>query len=73
MLLQENKPIAFYSYTLNSAERNYPTGEQELLKLLAVVKILGNWRYYLEGCKALTVVTGHKSNTYLDTKPSTQL
>ena len=38
-----------------------------------MVKSLGNWRYYLEGCKALTVVTDHKPNTFLDSKPSTQL
>ena len=38
-----------------------------------MVKSMGNWRYYLEGCKALTVVTDHKPNTFLDIKPSTQL
>ena len=52
---------------MNSAERNYPTGEQELL---AVVKSLEHWRYYLEGCVGgLTVVTDHKRNTFLSIKP----
>ena len=49
VLMQEGKPIAYYSYKLNSAVRNYRTGEQELL---AVVKSLEHWRCYLEGCKA---------------------
>lgn len=71
VLMQEGKPVAYYSYKMNSAERNYPTGEQELL---AVVKSFQHWRCYLEGCKGgVTVVTDHKPNTFLDTKPSTQL
>ena len=37
VLLQDERPVAFYSCKINSAERNYPTGEQELL---AVVKSL---------------------------------
>ena len=71
VLMQDAQPIAFFSYKLNSAERNYPTGEQELL---AVVKSLEHWRYYLEGCKGkLTVVTDHKPNTFLNSKPPTLL
>ena len=70
VLLQDERPVAFYSYKLNAAERNYPTGEQELL---AVVKSLQHWRYYLEGCAKLTVVTDHKPNTFLTTKPAPQL
>jgi len=71
VLMQRDKPVAYYSYKLNSAERNYPTGEQELL---AVVKSFQHWRCYLEGCKGgVTVVTDHKPNTFLDTKPPTQL
>ena len=71
VLIQKGKPVAYYSYKMNSAERNYPTGEQELL---AVVKSFQHWRCYLEGCKGgVTVVTDHKPNTFLNTKPSTQL
>ena len=70
VLLQGQRPIAFYSYKMNAAERNYLTGEQELL---AVVKSLQHWRYYLEGCVKLTVVTDHKPNTFLTTKPAAQL
>ena len=39
------KPVAFHSHKLSSAERNYPVGEQELL---AVVLALKQWRCYLE-------------------------
>lgn len=70
VLLQDERPVAFYSYKMNAAEKNYPTGEQELL---AVVKSLQHWRYYLEGCAKLTVVTDHKPNTFLTTKPAQQL
>jgi hypothetical protein len=37
-----SRPVAFTSRKLNSAERNYPTHEQELL---AVVHALKTWRY----------------------------
>ena len=47
VLLQDERPVAFFIYKMNAAERNYPTGEQELL---AVVKSLQHRRYYLEGC-----------------------
>lgn len=71
VLMQRDKPVAYFSYKLNSAEKNYPTGEQELL---AVVKGFQHWRCYLEGCKGgVTVVTDHKPNTFLSSKPPTQL
>ena len=44
--MQHTQPIAFFSCKLNSAECNYPTGEQELL---AVVKTLEHWREYRKG------------------------
>ena len=69
VLLQDGKPVEFFSYKLNRAERNYPTGEHELL---AVVKALDHWRHYLEGCVGLTLVTDHKPNTFLDSKSPTQ-
>ena len=42
------QPIAYESRKLNSAERNYPTHE---LELLAVIHALRTWRCYLEGSK----------------------
>jgi hypothetical protein len=65
VLLQEGRPVAFYTYKMNAAEKNYHAGEQELL---AVVKALEHWRHYLEGAVSLTIVTDHKPNITLDTK-----
>ena len=65
VLMHEGRPIAYYSYKV-SAERSYPTGEEELW---AVVNRFQNWRCYLEGCKGgATVVTDHKPNIPLPTK-----
>jgi hypothetical protein len=66
VLLQEGRPIAFESRALNSAERNYSTGDQELL---AVVHALHAWRCYLEGVEC-TLVTDHCPLTYLKTQPN---
>jgi hypothetical protein len=61
VLLQEGKPVAFTSKKFSSAERNYTTGEQELL---AVITALKEWHCYLEGPK-VTVVTDHHPLTFL--------
>jgi hypothetical protein len=34
LITQDDKPIAFYSIKLNSAEQRYTTGEQELLSVI---------------------------------------
>ncbi|MGH7240308.1 MAG: pol polyprotein, partial [Candidatus Saccharimonadales bacterium] len=61
------QPIAFLSHRMSSAERNYPTHEQELL---AIVQSLKEWRYYLLGAKKPIVVhTDHRSLQYLSTQP----
>ena len=70
VLLQKQRPVAFHSYKFSSAELNYPTGEQELL---AVITALRQWRCHLEGAEKVVVVTDHKPNTFLDSKPSVQL
>lgn len=71
VLLQSQKPVAFHSYKLSDAERRYPAGEQEFL---AVIMALKQWQCYLEGAHGgVTVVTDHKPNTFLDTKPAVQL
>ncbi len=67
VLMQEHQPICYTSSKFTPAERNYTTGEQELL---AVYKALKEWRCYLEGAKGLTLVTDHNPNTYLSTQPS---
>ena len=65
VLLQDDRPIAFESRKMTSAEKNYPVSEQELL---AVVHALRTWRCYLEGCVGLTVITDHKPNTFLESQ-----
>lgn len=60
----ENKvlrPVAFLSKTLNSAEKNYPLHERELL---ALVHAIGRWRVYLYGNK-FTVYTDHAPLQYI--------
>jgi RNase H-like domain found in reverse transcriptase/Reverse transcriptase (RNA-dependent DNA polymerase) len=41
------RPVAYDSYQLNAAERNYPTHEQELL---AIIKALKNFRHISPRC-----------------------
>jgi hypothetical protein len=40
--MQNDKPLAFYSRKLNSAQRRYTTGEQELLSIVETVKEFHN-------------------------------
>jgi len=42
------KPVAFISKLLNPTERNYEIHDKEML---AVIRCLEAWRYYLEGAK----------------------
>jgi hypothetical protein len=38
VIMQERKPIAFYSRKLNSAQRNYTTGEREMLSIVETLR-----------------------------------
>ncbi|CAO3564918.1 unnamed protein product [Mortierella alpina] len=60
-----SRPVAFTSRKMNSAERNYPTHEQELL---AVVHALKTWRYYLDGSHFI-VYTDHATLRHFPTQP----
>jgi len=50
-----NRPIAFFSRYLSSAERNYTVTEKELY---AIVKSVEHFAYYLHG-REFTVITDH--------------
>ncbi len=63
-LLQEGKPVAFYSRKLNAAERNYTTTEQECLAVLCALR---EWRCYLEGV-SFTLYTDHQPLTFTNSK-----
>lgn len=61
VLSQSNRPLAYYSRTLNSAERNYSTIEKELLAILDCVK---HFRPYLFGQK-FVIETDHNPLVWL--------
>ena len=42
VIMQEGKPLAFYSRKLNKAQRNYTVGEQELLSIVETLKEFQN-------------------------------
>lgn len=57
-------PVAFLSRKLTPAERNYPTGDRELL---AIYYALQQWRCYLEGVQ-FTVNSDHLNHTWFASK-----
>ena len=64
VISQENRPIAFFSRKLNSAQKNYPITEKELL---SIVETLKEYKYLLLGNK-IKVFTDHKNLTYTETQ-----
>ena len=60
VIMQKDKPIAFYSRKLNSAQKRYTTGEQELL---SIVETLKEFKNILLG-QRITVHTDHKNLLY---------
>jgi len=55
-------PIAFYSKSLSSVERNYKIHNKEML---AIIRALEEWRHFLEGATHLVEIwTDHKNLKY---------
>jgi len=56
------RPVAFISKLLNTTEWNYEIHNKEIL---AVIRCLEAWRYYLEGAKLkFEIWTDHKNLQY---------
>ena len=60
IIMQENKPIAFYSWKLNPAQTRYTTTERELL---SIVETLKEFRNILFG-QEIMIFTDHQNLTY---------
>ena len=58
----DRHPVSFISKTFSPAERNYEIYDRELL---AVIRALEEWRYYIQGSPHTTIVlSDHKNLTY---------
>ena len=56
------RPVAYISKSLNEAERNYEIYDKEML---AIIRCLEAWRYFLEGAKDwFEIWTDHKNLEY---------
>lgn len=67
VLIQEDRPVAYFSSKYSSAEVNYTTTEQEML---GIIKALKEWRCYLEGAVGLVIKTDHNPLIYFKTQPN---
>ena len=61
------RPISYYAKSLNTAQRNYPVYD---LELLAMASAASEYRHYLEGCKKISFITDHATLQYLPTQAS---
>ena len=60
VIMQQSKPVAYWSRKLDAAQQNYSTMEKEML---AVVHCFQEFRSMLFGAK-INVFTDHKTNRY---------
>src|SRR5258708_1229593 len=61
----EIQPVAFFSRSLQGAEKNYDTHDKELLAMFEAFK---NWSHFLEGSgEVIDTVTNHKNLEYFMT------
>ena len=61
VLMQEGRPIAYFSEKLSGAALNYPTYDKEMY---ALVRALENWQHYLWP-KEFVIHTDHESLKHL--------
>ena len=63
VLLQENRPVAYFSKQFTSTEVKFGAGDREMC---AIIFALREWRCYLEGTK-FVLKTDHEPLTYFET------